>query len=308
MSIQVNIQGEIVPPEQAKISVFDRQFLYGDGIYETLRTFGGRPFLVEGHLRRLRRSARGIGLSVPWTDEALILEMNRTLEAAGNSESSVRIILTRGEGEFGLDPTGIDEPSLVIIVRPLNPVDPRYAREGIDLVIPSVRRTSTQALASHIKSGNYLNQAMALAEGRKRGAYEVVMLDGAGNLTEGSTSNVFFVKNGTLYTPSVAAGVLPGLTRAIVLGLALQLGIPTERGLYPAEWLFTADEAFITASIKELLPVRRCDDRPIGSTVPGPITARLLEAYHAITHRAEEGTLKEEETEALLESGGGEDG
>ncbi|MFM7203781.1 MAG: aminotransferase class IV [Myxococcota bacterium] len=281
MSIAVNLDGVIYPPEQARISVFDRQFLYGDGLYETMRTYEGKLFALPAHLQRLRHGAAQIAMPVPWTDAQLRMELEKVMEAAGNPESVLRMMITRGEGEFGLDPASAQQPRLVIIARPFNPLSPETRAAGIEVVVPRVRRNSPSALPGSVKSGNYLNQVLALAEGRSRGAFEVILLDDLGHVTEGSTSNVFWVKEGVLFTPSLRLCVLPGITRALVLKLAQRLGIPTRVGLFQGDALRAADEAFISSSLKELLPITRCDGVAVGSGLPGPLSQQLQAAFEA---------------------------
>ena len=300
MSVRVYIDERIVAPEEARVSVFDRQFLYGDGIFETLRTFGGRLFLGRAHLARLRGSAKGVRLPLPWSDGDLLDVMERTVAAAGNEESIVRLMITRGEGPFGLDPLEAREPRRIVIVRPLTPLPEAYYREGVDVVVSSIRRISPRAIAAHIKSGNYLNQALALAEGRRRGAFEVVMLSEEGCLAECSTSNLFFVRSGTVHTPGLEVGILPGLTRALVIGLARQEGLAVRTGRFPLQTLFAADEAFLTASIKGIVPIRRCDGKAIGAGVPGEVTTRLSAAFSSLAARAADDRLAEEEIRRLL--------
>lgn len=303
MSTIVNINGALFPREQAVIPVFDRQFLYGDGIYETLRTFGGHPFLLGPHLRRLHHSAEALELPLRLSDAELRLEIVRTLEAAGNEESVIRVMVTRGEGEVGLDPALGGEPNVIIMVRPFTPMALDVRLGGVEVAVPTVRRNSPRAIPGNIKTGNYLNQVMALGQGRKKGAYEVVMLNEQGAVAEGSTSNLFFVEQGGLYTPSLETGILPGVTRALVLGIARELGIPTEEGRYSLGRFLGADEAFLTSTLKDVLPIRACEGRALGPTCPGSVTLRLLEGFEVIAESARVGQLSEEKVEALLAGG-----
>lgn len=299
MPIRVNIQGESLAPEQAKVSVFDRGFLFGDAVFETCRTYGGKPFLLGPHLRRLRRSAATLGISLP-EDQTIVNEVERTLAEANNPESVIRTIFTRGVGPaMGLDPLGCDEPLMVIIVRPFEPLAAQLVEEGAEIVIPTVRRIGPRALPGWVKTGNYLNQIQALSEGKRKGAYEVVMLDEAGFVAEGSTSNVFFVRGEVLCTPSVDVGILPGLTRAVVLGLARQAGIPTRMGMFRPADLLGAEEAFITSTLKEILPVCSVDGSNMPG-IPGPVTALLMARFRQLTGRFERDQMQDNDWNELL--------
>lgn len=309
--LAVSIDGEVVPPERAVISVFDRQFLYGDGIYETLRTYDGNLFASELHLHRLRRSSEGLELPMLWSDQELLEELQAVAKATGAPECSVRLMVTRGEGTFGLDPALATQPRRVMIARPVQAPSETLRTSGIDVVIPEVIRNSPQAIPGWIKSGNYLNQIRALAEGRKKGAFEVILQDVSGWVTEGSTSNVFWVTDGVLFTPWLGLPVLPGVTRALVLTLARHLEIPVEEGPFPTYALWSADEAFITSTLKEILPIRTCEGHQIGARthtpVPGPVTRRLQTAFHALTQACAQGEslpIVAETLAAQIERGG----
>lgn len=299
--IAVSISGRLVPLEQAVVPVFDRQFLYGDGIYETLRTYRGQLFGVGLHLKRLRASAESLDLNIPWSDEQLTEELRETSRATGMPETSVRLMVTRGEGAFGLDPALARESRRVIIARPCAAVPDKLRREGIVVVIPEgVRRNHPQAIPGSVKSGNYLNQIRALAEGKRQGADEVVLADGDNCVTEGSTSNIFWVKDGVLFTPSLALAVLPGVTRALVLAVARQSGLKVDVGIFPSDALRSADEAFITSSLREILPIRLINGRPVGDSIPipGPVTTCLIKGFGALVQQFLEGNLLDD---ALIE-------
>jgi branched-chain amino acid aminotransferase len=278
VSIRVFLDGAIQDEAQARVSVFDRGFLYGDGVYEVVRTAGGVPVDLPRHLERLARSAEAIAL-VPPTPDALEAAVRQTLAAAANPESYVRVMLTRGEGRFGLDPALSDEVRLVVIVRPLTlPPDVHY-RDGIGVRIVDVRRTPRQALDPRIKSGNYLNNILALAEARRHGADEGIMCNTAGRLVEGTTSNLFVVKGGVVSTPALDDGLLDGITRRRVLELGRGAGLTIrEAALEPAD-LESADEAFLSSSIRGVLPVVRVDGAPLGQGVPGPVTGQVMRLY-----------------------------
>jgi branched-chain amino acid aminotransferase len=278
MPTRVFLDGKVVLPEEARVSVFDRGFLYGDSVYEVLRTFAGRPFALGEHLDRLDHSAAGIRLPLPPL-VAVEAATRATLAAAGNAESYVRVVITRGSGPIGLDPALGVRPALIVIVRELELPDARLYRDGAEVALVSVLRNHPRALDPAIKSGNYLNNILALAEARSRGAYEALLRDAEGFITEGSSSNLFLVVGGTLRTPPLAAGILDGITRRHVIGLARARGLAVEeRPLRPAD-LMGADEAFICSSLRSLLPVTRVDGAALGAGRPGPVTLALGAAY-----------------------------
>ena len=285
MPIRVFIDGGVRPPEEAKVSVFDRGFLYGDSVYETIGTAYGRLFAARDHLDRLERSAERIGLAVPPRAE-IERAIADTVEAAGNPESRVRVILTRGVGKLDLDPASCSDTRLVVIVFPLGPPTPEMFEKGVAVAIVSVARNSPRAIDPAVKSGNYLNNVLALGEARRRSkAYEAILCAGDGSVAEGSTSNVFAVIGGEVRTPPPEVGILDGITRAKVMGLCGDAGIPlAERRLSPDE-LRGADEAFITSATRGVLPVTTIDERPVGGGAPGPVTRRLMALYDALARK-----------------------
>jgi branched-chain amino acid aminotransferase len=280
MSAVVYVNGIIRPAAEAVVPVYDHGFLYGEGIYETLRTYGRAPFLFGPHMARLRQSARMMALDVPFTDDDLERRVRETMAAeGGEGELYIRMLLTRGVGELSYDPKVCPTPTLVIIVKPLVPHDERTFRDGIRLALVSLRRNHPDALNPAIKSNNLLNNALAMQEAYRRGADEALMLNQAGEIAECSQSNVFLVIDGTAVTPPVSAGLLPGVTRQYVLDLARATGIPAEETrLLPSD-LDRAQEVFITGTTREVTPVGAIDDRPIGNGRPGPISLRLLAAF-----------------------------
>jgi branched-chain amino acid aminotransferase len=280
MAAVVYVNGQILPEDRAVVSVLDHGFLYGEGIYETLRTYERRPFLLGRHLERLRSSARLMALDVPFTDEELTRAIDETLAAhPALDEAYIRVLVTRGVGELSYSLAACATPTLVIIVKPLPAVPERVFTEGIGLALVSVRRNHPDALNPMIKSNNLLNNALAMQEAYRRGADEALMLNQAGELAECSQSNVFLVRGGEVATPPLSAGLLPGITRAFVLEIARSLGLPAaERRLTPDD-LARADEVFVTGTTREVTPVVAVDDRSIGDGTPGPITRRLLEAF-----------------------------
>ena len=285
MSIRVFIRGRVCPPEEATISVFDRGFLYGDSVYETIGTAYGRLFAARDHLVRLERSAARIGLRPP-PREAIEAAIRDTMAAAGNVESRVRVILTRGAGKLDLDPAAADDTQLVVIVFPLGAPTPEMVAAGVAVGIVSIERNSPHAIDPAVKSGNYLNNVLALGEARRRfGAYEAILCAADGSIAEGASSNVFLVAGGRVATPPPEVGILDGITRAKVIDLCGEAGIPLDqRRISPAE-LRAADEAFITSATRAVLPVTRVDGQPVGAGSPGPITRRLMALYDQLARR-----------------------
>jgi branched-chain amino acid aminotransferase len=288
VTVRVYVNGTISDESSAVISIFDRGFLYGDSVYEVLRTAGGHPVDFDRHLDRLRRSADAIALSLP--DEDLIRRaVADTLVAARNDEAYIRIVVTRGAGRIALDLDAADKPSLLVIAQPLKMPRAELYTEGARLAIVGVERTSRRAVDPAVKSGNYLNSIMALAEAQKAGAYEALMLGPDGRVAEGSTSNVFAVRAGRLTTPALMTGILAGITRQRVIELARAAGLDAGEGDLYQDDLRGADEVFITSSIRGVMPVRQVDDRIVSGGAPGPITRRLTDAYDRFIATVAEG-------------------
>jgi len=278
MGVKVWINGELCDEAAATVSVFDRGFLYGDSVYEVMRTAGGRPVDLEPHLARLARSAQGLMLAVPPSAQ-LRAAIAATLEAAGNDESYVRVVITRGAGEIGLDLALARDPRTIIIVKLLQQPPRELYERGAALQIVQVQRTSARAIDPALKSGNYLNSILALAEARRAGAHEALMCDAAGRVAEGSSSNVFVVKHGAITTPALEVGLLRGITRERILELARAAGFDVSEGAFGPQDVRGADEVFITSSIRGVLPIVRVDGAPIGDATPGPITRDLMNRY-----------------------------
>lgn len=279
MTTRVFIDGVAHEPDQAKVSVFDRGFLYGDSVFETLRTYGGRPFALDDHMARLEHSADAVFIGLPVPRAALTAEVQSAIAAVGNPESYVRVIVTRGSGPMGLD-TGFEaHPLRVVIVGPLTPPPPEAYERGIGVVTYRTQRVAEATEAAGTKVGNYLVAVLAMRSARAAGASEALIVDGAGNVVEGATSNVFVVQGARLSTPPVEAGILPGITRAFLLQVAAELGVEVELRSLPVAEVAGADEVFISSSIRELLPVVRVDGGAVGNGAPGPTTRRLLAAF-----------------------------
>ena len=282
----VYVNGRIVPAEEAAIPVYDHGFVYGEGVYETLRTYNRVPFLYDRHVRRLRASARLIALDVPFDDETLAGWIRQTVEAAGDLEEAyIRVLLTRGVGELTYDVQATPEPSLVIIVKPLDRPPARVTQEGIRISLVSIMRNHPASVNPVIKSNNLLNNALAMQEAYRRGGEEGLMCNYRGELAECSQANFFLVRGGAAITPRSAAGLLEGITRAFVFEVGREVGVPVrDEILYPKD-LDTADEAFVTSTTRELSPVTRIDEKTVGTGKPGPITLKLLEGYQQLARQ-----------------------
>jgi branched-chain amino acid aminotransferase len=274
----VLIDGELVAPDDAKVSVYDRGFLFGDAVFEVLRTYGGVPFAWGEHFARLRRSAERVFIEVPVDDATLRGEVERGVAAAANEESNVRIVLTRGVGPVTLDPGTARAPLRVVLVEAVVPPPRDAYASGIAAVTVRTQRTADGTAASGAKVTNYLESLLAVREAKARGAQEALIVDGRGDVVEGATSNVFVVKGGRLATPPPDAGILVGITRAHVLDAAALAGVAVDQRTLRPDDLYGADEVFVTSSIREVLPVVRVDGRTIASG-PGPITRALHRAF-----------------------------
>lgn len=277
--VYLSTAGRPLDPEAAVVPVFDRGFLFGDGVFETLRTAGGRPVAWDAHLARLRRSAAGIGLDLPFSDAHLRAAACDTHAATGNPDSVLRVIVTRGSGPLMLDPRRAREPLLVVLAVPLVlPAEDAYVR-GLRARIVDVTRVPAEALDPTLKTGNYLPNILALRQAIAAGDEDAILRNAAGRIAEGATSNVFAVAAGALRTPSVSEGILPGITRAAVLDLAARLGLPAAETPLTPDALRAADEVFLTSSVRGPIAVTTLDGRPVGEGREGPLTARIRRAY-----------------------------
>ncbi|MEW6213824.1 MAG: branched-chain-amino-acid transaminase [Nitrospirota bacterium] len=272
----VYLNGKLVTAKEAVVSVFDHGFLYGDGVYETMRVYDGVIFMLDGHLRRLYRSASMIGLTIPLEMDSLKTSIYDTLIANSLRNAYVRLTVSRGEGSIGLDPELCPKPTIVIITQEMKDYPKAFYEKGISLVIPKTRRNLKEAINPSIKSLNFLNNILAKIEAKKRDAYEAIMLNTYGKLTEGTISNLFFYKEGILYTPSLECGILDGITRGVVIDLALREGLKVKEGEFTREDIYSAAEVFITSTTLEVMPVSKVDDQKY--TV-GNITQLLHKAY-----------------------------
>ncbi|TAL10621.1 MAG: branched-chain-amino-acid transaminase [Nitrospirae bacterium] len=277
----VYLNDRFVPQEEAVVSVFDHGFLYGDGVFETLRAYRGRVFQLSEHLNRLERSAARIQLALPAGRDQMAGLVREFLQRNHLQEASLRITVSRGAGEIGLDPTLCKAPTLVIIARPFQPYPESLYTEGVLVIVARTRRNLPEALPPQVKSLNFLNNILAKMEAKAAGAHEALMLNHRDELTEGTTSNVFVVQQGRVRTPAVEYGILEGITRGWVLQLAAELGIPSEETRLTVEDLLRAEECFLTNTTQEVLPVTRVDGQLIGNGRPGGITRRLHASFRA---------------------------
>lgn len=280
MAATVNVNGRISSERDAVVSVFDHGFLYGEGIYETLRTYNRRVFQYDRHVRRLRRSAGMIALEVPFADEGLAAEIDKTMAAAVlDGEAYIRVLVTRGVGDLTYDPKATPTPTLVVIVKPQVDPPPEAYSEGVRVAIVDIIRNHPDSVNPMIKCNNLMNSALAMQEALRSGGFEGIMRNYRGELSECTTSNLFIVKHGAVLTPPLDAGILPGITREFIFEIAREIGIDAREAVLRDEDLYRADEAFLTSTTREAVPIVRVDDRVIGTGVPGPVTLRLLEAF-----------------------------
>ena len=284
MAATVSVNGRITDERDATVSVFDHGFLYGEGVYETLRTYGGRLFEYGRHVRRLRRSAQMIALDVPFTDDELATRIEETRAAARLAgEAYVRVLLTRGVGDLTYDPAATPAPTLVIIVKPQIDPPAQAFTEGVRAALVDIVRNHPGSVNPLIKSNNLMNSALAMQEALRRGAFEGIMRNYRGELTECTTANLFVVRGGEILTPPLDAGILPGITRERIFELGAETGIPVREAVLHDNDLFAADEAFLTSTTREVVPIVMVDDRTIGSGRPGPVTLAMLAAFRRAT-------------------------
>jgi branched-chain amino acid aminotransferase len=275
----VYLNGRFVAKEQALISVFDHGFLYGDGVYETMRVYEGKFFLLKKHLARLKHSANAISLKLPLSLEKIGDALNESVRINRLKEAYVRLHISRGPGEIGLDPALCRTSTMVIVAKPFHDYPAASYEQGVSVAIVTTRRNHPLALPPSIKGTNFLNNILAKIESIKARAYEGIMLNWEGYVAEGTISNIFMVKMGVLYTPGLNTGILEGVTRDLVLRLAKRKKIPVKEAMLLPKQLLAADESFITNTTMEIMPVTTVDGKKIGKGVPGPITAALHQAY-----------------------------
>ncbi len=285
MAGKVWINGTIVEPAQAMINVYDHGLLYGDGVFEGIRVYAGRVFKLREHLDRLFESARSIALDIELTAEALLKATEDTVRASGKKEAYIRLVVTRGIGNLGLDPRKCTHPQVIIIVDDISLYPAELYEQGMEVVTAATVRNITNALSPRIKSLNYLNNILAKIEANRAGVPEAIMLNAHGEVCECTADNLFLVKRGILSTPPIHAGILEGVTRNTVMDLARQADIVVTEPTITRHDVYIADECFLTGTGAEIIPVVKADDRVIGTGKPGPVTRLLRERYHALVRQ-----------------------
>ncbi|MCL2347892.1 MAG: branched-chain-amino-acid transaminase [Planctomycetaceae bacterium] len=283
--MKIYINGEYFDKENAKISVFDHGFLYGNGVFEGLRAYNGKVFKLEEHIERLWDSAGSIALEIPITRKEMVDAINQTLKLNDIKEGYVRLIVTRGGGTLGLNPFECTNPQVIIIAAQLALYPKDLYEVGLDIVTASTMRMPPAALDPRIKSLNYLNSIMAKVEGLRAGCEEALLLNHKGEVAECTGDNIFILRNDELMTPPTDASILEGVTRNVVIAIAKKLGIVVKEIALTRHDIYVAQECFLTGTAAELIPVVSIDSRKIGTGKPGPVTKKLLEAFHLETQK-----------------------
>lgn len=284
MSLQIYINGKYFDKEDAKISVYDHGLLYGDGVFEGMRSYSGNVFRLTEHIDRLYESALAICLKIPISKDEMTAAVKQTLEKNSLQDAYIRLVVTRGAGSLGLDPNRTSNPQVIIIADHIALYDPKFYENGLKIITASTIRNHPAALSPRIKSLNYLNNIMAKIEGLQAGCMEAIMLNHKGEVAECTGDNIFIIKRGELLTPPKDAGILEGITRNAILELAQSLGIPARENTLTRHDLFVADECFLTGSAAEVIPVVSIDNRSIGEGQVGPITKTLMAEFKKLVH------------------------
>jgi branched-chain amino acid aminotransferase len=282
MSLKIYISGKLYDKEDAKISVYDHGLLYGDGVFEGIRSYGGKVFRLDEHLRRLWESAKAIWLTIPITREAMHQAVYDTLRVNKIDDGYIRLVVTRGAGTLGLDPNRTSDPQVIIIADHIALYPSELYQKGLEIVTVSVVRNHPASLSPRIKSLNYLNNILAKIEGLNAGCVEALMLNTKGEVAECSGDNVFLVRNGALFTPPNDAGILEGVTREAVIELAEEAGMEVRQTALTKHDVYIADEMFLTGTAAEVIPVVKVDNRLIGDGRPGKVTRDLMERFHKL--------------------------
>jgi len=288
--LQVYVDGKHYPKPEAKISVYDHGLLYGDGVFEGIRAYDNIVFKLKEHIQRLYESAHTIMLTIPMTQDAMIKAVLDTLRKNKLKDSYIRLVVTRGTGDLGLDPRKCHKATVIIITEPLISLHSKEKKEkGITAMIAWVKRDPVDATTHEVKSLNYLNSILAKIESNTAGVDEAICLDKTGFVCEGVAENIFIIKNGEIATPPTSTGALRGITRAAVMQLAKELGYQMKERNITANELFTADEVFLTGTAAEITPVREVNKRTIGDGKPGPITKKLMQEFNKIVRNPKHG-------------------
>ena len=283
MGLKIYINGQIVPQEDAKISVFDHGLLYGDGVFEGIRAYNGKIFTLDEHLDRIYDSATAISLKIPITKAEMAEAIKQTMKANNLTDSYIRLVVTRGVGKLGLDPNKCATPQIIIIADTIELYSKALYERGLDIVTVTTIRNHFSALDPKIKSLNYLNNILAKIESIQSGAGEALMLNKDGYVAECAGDNIFIFKDNTLLTPPSSAGILVGITRNVVMKLATAMGLQVKEELMTRYDLYIAEECFLTGTAAEIIPVVKIDGRIIGTGKPGKITLDLLKRYRDLT-------------------------
>lgn len=285
MSLRIFLNGRHVDKEDARVSVYDHGFLYGDGCFEGIRAYSGRVFRLQEHIARLYRSAKSIDLHIPHTPDELSEIVLDTCRVNGIDSGYIRVVCSRGAGDLGIDPRNCREGATVVVIADkLTMYPPSMYEKGLEVITTITRRNSPAALDPNIKSLNYLNNILAKIEVNRAGAGEGLMLNQDGHVAEATGDNVFLVQNGKLATPPTSAGALEGITRNAVIELSVKLGIPCAEQIFALTSVYNADECFLTGTGAEVIPVVKVDGRLISDGKPGPITWRLIEAFRELVN------------------------
>ena len=282
-SLQIHINGKLYDKENAKISVYNHGLLYGDGVFEGIRSYGGKVFHLDEHLDRLWNSAKAIILEIPVSKAEMAKAIYDTLEINKIKDGYIRVVVTRGVGSLGLDPNRCSDPQVIIITDHISLYPAELYEQGLEIVTVSTQRNNPAALSPRIKSLNYLNNILAKIEGAQAGCIEALMLNCKGEVAECTGDNIFIVRQGRLSTPPLEAGILEGITRDVVIALARQTGIEVLETPLTKHDVYISEECFLTGTAAEVVPVVKVDSRPIGSGAPGPITRDLMTRFHKLT-------------------------
>ncbi len=277
--MKIYLDGKFVDESEAKVSVFDHGLLYGDGIFEGIRLYGGNVFRLDEHLERLEYSAKALLLKMPWSRKEISDATLETCRQNGLTDGYIRLVVTRGVGDLGLSPWLCPVPSIFIIASKIALYPAEHYTTGLSIVTVATRRISSAALPPAVKSLNYLNNILAKIEARQAGALEAIMLNDQGYVAECTGDNIFIVHKGAIITPSASQGALKGITRSAIVDIAAELGIPLREADMTRYDVWNADECFLTGTAAEVIPVVKLDGREIGTAKPGPITLRVLEAF-----------------------------
>ena len=283
MDFKVYISGKLYDKNDAKISVFDHGLLYGDGVFEGIRSYAGKVFRIEQHIDRLWKSAKAICLEIPISKQEMTEAIATTLKANGIEDGYIRVIVTRGSGTLGLDPNRCSNPQVIIITDFISLYPEEFYKNGLEIITVSTIRNHPAALSPRIKSLNYLNNILAKIEGQQAGCVEALMLNHKGEVAECTGDNIFLVRDGRLLTPPMEAGILEGITRDVVIELATAVGIEVREVPLTKHDVYIADECFLCGTAAEVVPVVKVDSRSIGDGAPGQITRDLIKRFHEST-------------------------